>query len=99
LVHLLRGAREAVERFPLFEVRPSLTGRSKGITEEQMFDECGASQSQHAVDHDAAREHEPSAGAAIENVVQHHLLLLTDDRGRRPSQASRDRGVSTRLCK
>ena len=51
-----------IERFALFQGRWSLTGSPAAIGEEQMFDEHGGSQSQHAVDHDgtASINHPPA---------------------------------------
>src|SRR6516165_6956053 len=48
--------------------------RSAAVSKEKVLDQGRAGQSQHAVDHDDASDHQPSVATAIQHAV--HLQIL-----------------------
>jgi hypothetical protein len=51
------------------------------VGDEKVLDECGASQSQHAVDQDDARGHEPAIASAVEyaSILASHFIVCGRD--------------------
>src|SRR5262245_38166336 len=76
-MRLLKGRARARRGAPrLLEVDCESSGRAAALANEEIFDQRSTSEGQQTIGDDAARDHQPSAGAAIENTVHSHLLHL-----------------------